>query len=477
MANTALLDTGPDAVPDTAVGVLAAARERRRVADLTEADLCRLAVQWAILHPADSIHPDLDTAPAVYVDQGGNQTDVELAGVGAPSVAEYAVAEFATSIGLSEGAGRGFLGECLELRYRLPRLWKRVMSGSLAAWKARLVARQTIRLSAEAAGFVDTHVAPTAHKMRPAQLDRLVNEAIGRFMPDEVQRLAEASWDKRHVTLHDQLVSFTGTMTLEAELDIADALDLETAVAAGAQQRADLGSTESLDVRRAQAVGDLARGQLPLDLLPDHLPNDLNPDAAPDQMARRKAPPRQVVLYVHLSDAALGGADPVARIERGNTLVTVEQVRSWCGRPDTHVVVKPVIDLEACTWSESDTVPEPIKEHVALRDRTCVFPWCTRPARKCHPDDPGDSGEYPCDNDHVIPRGRHGPTCSCNIAPLCRRHHRLKTHTPWTYTVLDPGTYLWTSPHGYQLLRDPTGTLDITPDRPRAAPADQPPHT
>jgi hypothetical protein len=60
---------------------------------------------------------------------------------------------------------------------------------------------------------------------------------------------------------------------------------------------------------------------------------------------------------------------------------------------------------------------------------------------------------------------------------LCRRHHRLKTHTPWTYTVLDPGTYLWTSPHGYQLLRDPTGTLDITPDRPRAAPADQPPHT
>jgi hypothetical protein len=416
MANIALLETPPD----SAVGVLAAARAERRAADAAEANLCRLAVAWAVMHPADSMNPDLDTAPAVYVDQGGNETDVQLAGPGAPSVAEYAVAEFATTIGLSEGAGRGFLGECLELRYRLPRLWRRVVSGSLPAWKARLVARQTIRLSAEAAAFVDRHVAPSAHKVRPAQLDRLVNQAIGRFMPDEVERLAEASWDKRHVTICDQLVSFTGTMTVEAELDIADALDLETAVAAGAAQRADLGSTESLDVRRAQAVGDLARGQQPLDLLPGSLPGSA-PDSEAAGTPPRKAPPRQVVLYVHLSDAALRDSDldPVARIERGNALVTVEQVRAWCGRPDTQIIVKPVIDLEACTWSESDTVPEKIKEQVALRDRNCVFPWCTRPARRCHPNnpgDPGDSGEYPCDNDHVIPRGRNGPTCSCNIA-------------------------------------------------------------
>ena len=129
------------------------------------------------------------------------------------------------------------------------------------AWKARLVARETTRLSPEAADYVDRHLAPVAHKIKPTQIDRLVNEAIGRFMPAEVERLAEASWDKRHVTVYDQLVSFTGTMTVAAELDIADALDLEAAVQAGAHQRAALGSTESLDVRRAQAIGDLARGQ------------------------------------------------------------------------------------------------------------------------------------------------------------------------------------------------------------------------
>ncbi len=80
-----------------------------------------------------------------------------------------------------------------------------------------------------------------------------------------------------------------------------------------------------------------------------------------------------------------------------------------------------------------------------------MFPWCTRPAPRC-------------DIDHVIAHAAGGTTCSCNTAPLCRRHHRLKTHSPWTYTVLEPGTYLWSSPHGYQFLRDHEGTLDITGD-------------
>jgi hypothetical protein len=271
--------------------------------------------------------------------------------------------------------------------------------------------------------------------------------------------------------VHDQLVSFTGTMRVEAELDIADAIDFDTAVAAGAERRADLGSTEPLDVRRAQAVGELARRQLALDL-----------DGSEDQPRAKK--PRQAVLHLHLSEAAVRGygtcadqpgEDRIAELERGNALVTVDHVRAWCANPDTQVVIKPVIDLDRCLEADSDVVPDTIAERVALRDRTCVFPWCTRPARRCGTDHPD---QHPCDNDHVVPRARNGPTCSCNIAPLCRRHHRLKTHSPWRYLVLDPGTYLWTSPHGYQFLRDHTGTLDVTRDRlrPAAAPA-RPPDT
>jgi hypothetical protein len=46
---------------------------------------------------------------------------------------------------------------------------------------------------------------------------------------------------------------------------------------------------------------------------------------------------------------------------------------------------------------------------------------------------------------------------------LCRLHHRVKTHGGWTYTTLEPGTYLWTSPHGHTWLRDPGGTTDLSP--------------
>src|SRR5262249_38249507 len=157
--------------------------------------------------------------PATYAVRGFGETDLALAGEGAPTVAEYSIAEFAASIGMSSEAGKRYLGECLEIRYRLPRLMARVRAGELPVWKARFVARETIRPALDAASYVDRHVAPVAHKIKPAQLDRLVNEAIGRFMPDEVERLAAESWDKRHVTVHDQLVSFTGTMLVEAELD------------------------------------------------------------------------------------------------------------------------------------------------------------------------------------------------------------------------------------------------------------------
>ena len=174
--------------PDTAAAILAAARDRRRAADLAEADLCRLAVEWAVLHPTESIHE-----PATHVLKGFGQTDLALAGPGAPRIAEYAVPELAAALGMSSEAGRRFLGECLELRYRLPRLWDRLACGDLSSWKARFVARETTRLSVAAAGFVDRQVAPVAHKVKAAQLDRLVNEAIGRFMPAEVERLAQES--------------------------------------------------------------------------------------------------------------------------------------------------------------------------------------------------------------------------------------------------------------------------------------------
>ena len=181
-------------------------------------------------------------------------------------MAEFSVAEFAAAVGMTTDAGRGYLGEAVELRYRLPRLWQRLRGGDLQAWKARRIARATILLSREAAAFVDAHVAHVAHRFGPYQLDRLVEEAIARFMPDEVEKRRRSAADGRRFDIDTRDTSLTGTASVWGELDVADALDLDAAVTAGAEQLKALGSTDSLDVRRAAAVGELARHQQTLDL-------------------------------------------------------------------------------------------------------------------------------------------------------------------------------------------------------------------
>ena len=92
----------------------------RAIADAAEARLLQHAVDWAAMHSTDSI----DEAEMLvgYGDQG-----MPLAGEGAPLVAEFAVTEFAAAIGLSTDAGKAYVGQALELRHRLPRVWRRVV--------------------------------------------------------------------------------------------------------------------------------------------------------------------------------------------------------------------------------------------------------------------------------------------------------------------------------------------------------------
>jgi hypothetical protein len=431
--------------PDCAADVLAFARSRRAEANRAEADVLAAAVTWAMQHPAESIHD----AACWPMGEGA----VSLAGPGAPEIAEFAVPEFAAALGMTTDGGKRLIGQALELAHRLPRHWARVQAGKLPAWRARRLAEDTMTLSPEAAAWVDSQLAAYLHKTSLAAQQRLVAEAIARFDPQRAQQDADRAEDHRHVSISHDQISFWGTSRLEGELDLADALDLEAALESGAAQMADLGSTESLDVRRSKALGALARGDLFLDL-----PRGAEP-------AEHARPSRSVVLYVHLSEAALrSGASScfdLARVENARQVVTVEKVRQWCGRPDAQIVLKPVIDLEDHIQVEQYEVPDRLAAQTELSDHTCVFPWCSRPAKRC-------------DKDHVVAHDRDGPTCSCNLAPLCRRHHRLKTHAAWSYVPLEPGTYVWASPHGYSYLVDGTGTTDVTAPERRGRPL--PPH-
>ena len=88
--------------------------------------------------------------------------------------------------------------------------------------------------------------------------------------------------------------------------------------------------------------------------------------------------------------------------------------------------------------------PRPLRNLVRIRQRTCSFPGCRRPAVRC-------------DLDHTVPYDQGGATCECNLAPLCRRHHQAKQAPGWHLTQDQPGVMTWRLPHGrtYQTTGDP----------------------
>jgi hypothetical protein len=421
---------------------------------------------------------DLDDAATVLVEHG-RDTGIPIAGEGAPLVSEFAVWEFATALGVTPDAGRNTIGLALELAHRLPRVWARVQDGSLAPWRARRIAETTLVLTPEAAAYVDRMVAPFAHKTGLAQTQRLVDEAIARFMPEHAAKERERAAEQRYFTIDHDQVSFAGTSRVHGELDLADALDLEDAVQRGADQLKALGNEETLDVRRSLAVGMLARGQQALEFDSAGVSAGSTTGGGGGfeaRFARTSTTGKSVVLYVHLSEDALRSGDPDAPAwleNAGGQLVTAGQVAQWCGvsagstthstGSTTHgakVTVKPVVDLNQPLTSAGYQPSAAVVDHVRLRDRTCVHPWCQRPARSC-------------DLDHIVPWDPDGPpgqTTTLNLALLCRRHHRLKTHGGWTYTMIRPGAFLWRSPYGHTWLRDQTGTTDLTPP-----PIDPPP--
>ncbi len=397
--------------------MLAAARGAQVEVQAAEARKLVAGVAWAGLHVVQD--PDLA--------ETWGDTPVQITGPGAPLIGRGSVAEFAAVIGTTTNGGRAYLADAVELAHRLPEVYARILAGKLPAWKGRRIAKETTILPLEAAAELDARIAPVAHKLSASATQQMIDETIAVVLPEHAQAVADTFTTPRVVIDHRQ-VSFVATSTVYGALDLADALDLDATLDREAEVLLQQGCEASLDARRAMALGRLARGEV--------------------------APGRPVTLYVHLPAET---ENTTAVLENGGgRLLTQAQVATWCGQPEVKVTVKPVIDLHDALSSPAYVVPDQIKEHLDLRDRTCVFPHCTRPAKACQ-------------KDHIEPFAAGGPTATENLGTLCQHHHNLKTHTRWTYTMLEPGVFLWRSPHGYTFLRDHQGTHDLTP-RPVAPP-------
>ncbi|MEO6511125.1 MAG: HNH endonuclease signature motif containing protein, partial [Nocardioides sp.] len=426
--------------------VIALVRETAAAVRAGETDLLVLAVAWADAHP----DPEADAENAAALRRGATQIEEDhdpgAPDARVPAVAWDAGAPFAAALGVSTSAGEAMIRDALVLRHWLPSVWERLLAHELPVWRARRIAQAVAGKPDDVAAHLDEAMAPVAEKVGPVTLDRLIDEAMMRLYPEERELARLEALDARHATLHEESLTETGigTMTIRAEWkdlhDFSATLSELAARLAEADEAADR-VPESLDVRRSRAVGVLA-----------------DPAAATALLERRPAPRprRHTTLFVHLSIGAVRGTELVGRHETTGGPVLEQQVRDWCGRTDTQLTVVPVIDLNDHAGVDRYEVGERMRTRVSLLHPTCVFPWCGRPARRC-------------DADHVLAHTAGGTTCDGNLAPLCRRHHRLKTKAGWRYEALEPGVWVWSEPHGQRFLRDDRGTTDITPARRRRA--------
>ncbi|MEZ5093870.1 hypothetical protein [Nocardioides sp.] len=109
-------------------------------------------------------------------------------------------------------------------------------------------------------------------------------------------------------------------------MDLADALHLDQALAAGAEQLRIAGSTESLDARRATALGRCPG------------PSSPSPTTTSDRAWRgpsRRRPQRPVTLFLHLSEQALTGeaGGRVGRCENTRTPIDADTIRRGVATP------------------------------------------------------------------------------------------------------------------------------------------------
>ena len=376
-------------VEDLSVSALAErVRVRRAAEEAARREVLVLAVAWADAHPeldettgepvpTARVSDDALAAHFVGLDPDELPGSFSPAWAGVPGIDWKAGAGFATAAGISSRAGEAMIRDGLVLRHRLPGIWAGVVAGEVPVGRARMVAAEVAGAPTDVVTAIDAAVAPRADRVGYVALRRLLDEAMVRLYPEEVEAASLEALDRQAVRFWPDEIGHTGLARMEITADYAALHDLDTILSMLAEKLADqqpatCGPTHA--VRRAEAVGIIAD---------PHQAQALLDEEEPTNRGRRRRHATTLVLRV--TDLALGHSDPVGSVDSAETapglVALAEQVAAWCGREATDLTVLPVLDLDAHLETAAYRATAALNRQVIERDAHCLFPWCTRPAK------------------------------------------------------------------------------------------------
>lgn len=379
---------------ESRLGVLVAAEVNLRTRRDADVELLRLALAWADLHGDETLPPPVDDVEVRRRRLSG-LVGVRMGGEGTPLVLSHCPAELGAVLETTHTGAKHLIADALDLRDRLPRLWETVQEGGVAAWKARRVAAATRALTLTQVTEVDGVVCAVIATLGWSRFESVLDATIKRADPEGARAAEEQAAAQRFVAVgraNDHHVR-----TVIARGSSLDILSFMAAVNRVADLLAVEGDTDVVEVRRSKAVGILARPAHTLALLARHAPSDAEAAGAaaesgepdPEEDGYRSSPvdaparptgyrcgcaPR-VVLHVHLTDAALNGADRSAVCRVGGVgPVTAATMRDWLGLADVKVTVQPVVVPDPPP-ADSYEIPQAVRDAVAARHPGSVYPW------------------------------------------------------------------------------------------------------
>ena len=483
---TALADTSEEVSVDPLVAALARARTAENLAVFALLEcIARIWTDWL---------PDEETRRA---DRGRRRRDVSAESLHEAEV----VSETAATMHLTEGAAgrRVDAAVALLVTRRLPLTARLARKGRLDWRRIDALVVKTRRLSEEDAAAVETQV------LVPAVLTL----TIGRF-EDAVDRAViavdpAAAEERRKEVVRSRRVSFfrnknlgdgpDGGATLWAEGPsdgLAAAMSVIDATARWYRGQGDPRTLDELRHDLLVAACTTGRTDAPQDLVTEALVEALRgtggklPVAAGSSggAVYTRRPHVPVHLNVTVSLQTLVGLNDHPGTLDGYGPVTAQLVRDMAENAiwrcvavdDTHGTV---LGVGKKTYSQGHTPGTNLRAFLDVAAPVCEVPWCDAKAERC-------------DLDHRRPHDQGGATCSCNVGPTCRRHHREKTAGDLRVRFSkDPGhplgTKIWTTPGGQEIVQFPHAPLppeayavtrpepQTLPDEPITTPVDDSP--
>ena len=232
-----------------------------------QADLLGVAAHWADLHDPDSL-PPVETTFEKRRRRLDLLYGVQPGGEGTPEVLAHCFAELGLVLQTSAGGAKHLVADALDLRHRLPRLWREVQDGRVRAWQARKVAQATRHLPLAAMDEVDPGLAGLMSALPWSRFEAVLDATVMRADPAGAAYAEAEASSRRFVVLGRD--AGRGLKTLIARGEVLDILTFLAAVNRIADCLAADGDDDGVEVRRSKAVGILGQPDRALALLTAH---------------------------------------------------------------------------------------------------------------------------------------------------------------------------------------------------------------